>query len=368
MTAPHQNGFGTEGKSLHDLRSDLFAAGGLIRDLDTTAAVSRLTPQLILHWAGRKGIFSHDTEAAHVLMVACVHLGADPLHMDAAAVLRKASVMPPLQWTQSADGPGSVDVQGIEWTRISPLGSALLARDTPLLMSMVEIIGASSPARNPNSAVVRIKSPTGPLDVDAWSICGRIGTHMPLNLLAQAFGIQADDPRQEMRMGKALCVLLADRKAKIHDGNGVLRLATRRYLLAGSVPEAHDLRAIGIDPAWVVGVVSAHNDPDDHRALQRLIDIKLPLSPKHDGVVPPLHIAAAANNAPGMIALLEGGADPRVRDVRGFTLEQAVHADDRQALIDVLRVWTARQFALDAMGLFNTFRSSPKRSMFRGKA
>lgn len=340
--------------SLDELRPELFAVGMPLSRVEQMPVPVSLSPQMVLHWLALSSAFALDTPAARLLIQECIGLGGDPMALDSCLHLRRAHLNPPEDVVCAGMG------HPLRVQSASPLGSAILKRNTQAIVGLSQAARAMSCYSDPYASVTRLVGAKGGIAMDAWALCAHMGTMVSISLLNTGFAIAADDEQHARQMGKAICVALRECGENAYVSTPT-QTVVRKLLLLGAQPEHLDVQACGVDPAWVVTLVSDKDDHEHALALRQLIRSGFPLNPADPRVEPALHVAARCGNAPSLIDLLDAGANPRAKDSNGRTLEEAVHAEQNHEILNVMKVWTARRLALDAMGLFQAFQH-PDRS------
>lgn len=343
--------------SLRSLDPALFQVDGIHARADLLRSPAEMTPQMALHWIASSTMTSMSHDLSTQVAEFCARFGASPLKTATSAAIRKGGVA--LAAVRTDELVARDDACDFDIVRLSPLGAAILARNTQAITVLGSLIEDDDNA-DPDAEVAALRILDKSTSFDVWSLCGRLGILMPLEVLERAYRIHEFDPRQERRLGRALEALLLPRATQIannlHERKpGALEAVVRGFLIKGATPSPTSLLECGLDPAWMLGLMCTEGSAVHLKGLKRLVAGGYCPDPVQLGVKAPLHIAVEHDNAQAVIALLDAGADPKVMDDHGRTLEEAVHQDGRSNILDIIRVWTARRLALDVEGLFDCF-------------
>lgn len=354
MIAPKGRAGKTE-LSLRDLRPDLFGDGERLCRVDMLRAPTETTPQMGLHWIAVSSVCSLNPDFALKFSSTCIELGADLLLKDVLTDIKKSGA--------------SISANTLESKviKINPLCSAILNRNTQaqVLFSGLLSEACSKGRIDPDTVGVHLQWRGKNYPLSAWSFCAHLHEKLPFELLQTGFRVDPESPQHVLRLSLALEHLLlsiaepCDTERLFNKSSGTIG----GLLVMGAVPDPARVRDLGVDPTSLLSLLCADRSIASLKSLRQLIDAKYPLDPLPKTHQKPLHVAASSNNGAALMALLNAGANPRIQDGRGLTLEEALHQDGRSEMIDMLRTWTARKFALDAMGLLDLFLIKPTRRL-----
>lgn len=303
---------------------------------------------MVLHWVTLSSAAFIALDLAAKLTHESIASGADPLHLDEIEKIREAQLDP-----ATAQMLRPLPLTRIQ--AIAPLGSALLQRNTQAIVVLADALARKNAADA--SAPLLLGERDGLIvSLDAWKLCGHIGIEMPLRPLVDGFG-PGSNFCAARHLGAALEYALAIRREDIYQVQSKdTRHLARTFLHFGAEPSQEALRSADIDPAWLVGIASDAENLPSTSGLKTLIRLKFPLDPTDPHVQAPLHIAVATNNPAAMLELLDAGADVTAFDQQGRTVVEALHQSQSDEMVELLRVWMARKYALDAAGSLEAFK------------